>query len=55
MNEKITVEKLKKFKQLVMEIDISYYNQDSYREIINTLYYQIFVKEQTDVKNEDVG
>lgn len=54
MNEKLTIENLEKFKNLVVEIDISHYNQDSYREIINTLYYQIFVKDTKDVENQDV-
>ena len=55
MNDRITIENLEKFKTLVSEIDISHYNQDSFREIVNTIYYQIFIKEFNDAKNEDVG
>ena len=54
MDDKITIENLEKFKTLVSEIDISHYNQESFREIVNTIYYQIFIKEFNDAKNEDV-
>ena len=55
MNKKVTIENLERFKTLVMEIDISHYNQESFREIINAIYYQIFVKELDDVKNQDIS
>ena len=41
-------EDILKFKELVSEIDISKYNQEDFREIVNVIHFEIFGNEPND-------